>query len=115
VEAETGVFEKISVTVEAVISTLRVEVAKIATAFIEKLTVESLAVKGESIGQAIIPSGETELSVDYPDLTESSKVFFTLDRAVAAGVEKTVGTGFKFILANPSDLPVTIDYWIVEQ
>jgi excisionase family DNA binding protein len=115
VEAETGVFEKISVTVEAVISTLRVEVAKIATAFIEKLTVESLAVKGESIGQAIIPSGETELSVDYPDLTESSKVFFTLDRAVAAGVEKTVGTGFKFILASPSDLPVTIDYWIVEQ
>ncbi|HEB13911.1 MAG TPA: hypothetical protein ENI09_00660 [candidate division WWE3 bacterium] len=73
-----------------------------------------MAVKGDSVGKVTIPTGETELSVDYTDLTETSKVFFTLDRAVAAGVEKTPGEGFKLILANPADLPVTIDYWIVE-
>ena len=76
---------------------------------------ESLAVKGKSIGQVVIEPGETEHAVEYPDLTESSKVFFTLDRAVAVGVEKTVGEGFKFILATPTDLPITIDYWVVEQ
>lgn len=86
----------------------------IASAFIRKLTVEILAVKGDSIGQIVIPAGETGLAVAYPDLNETAKIFFTLDRPVAVGVEKTAGEGFKFLLASPTDLPITIDYWIVK-
>ena len=115
IEAEEGVFQRLTATIEAIFEKITVKIAQIAEAFIQKLTVESLAVKGKSIGQVVIEPGETEHAVEYPDLTESSKVFFTLDRAVAVGVEKTVGEGFKFILATPTDLPITIDYWVVEQ
>jgi len=114
VEAEEGIFQRLTATVLATFNKLVAKTAEIASAFIKKLTVESLAVKGESVGQAMIPAGELEISVAYPELTETSKVFFTLDRAVAVGVEKTVGTGFKFLLAYPADLPVTIDYWTIE-
>src|SRR3990170_462556 len=115
IEAEEGVFQRLTATIEAIFEKITVKIAQIAEAFIQKLTVESLAVKGKSTGQVIIEPGETEHAVEYLDLTESSKVFFTLDRAVAVGVEKTVGEGFKFILATPTDLPITIDYWVVEQ
>ncbi|KRT67244.1 MAG: hypothetical protein XU08_C0005G0001, partial [candidate division WWE3 bacterium CSP1-7] len=115
IEAEEGVFQRLTATIEAIFEKITVKIAQIAEAFIQKLTVESLAVKGKSIGQVVIEPGETEHAVEYPNLTESSKVFFTLDRAVAVGVEKTVGEGFKFILATPTDLPITIDYWVVEQ
>ncbi|MEX2053677.1 MAG: hypothetical protein WD940_01575 [Patescibacteria group bacterium] len=114
IEAEEGIFQKITATILGTFEKLIAKTAEIASAFIKKLTVESLAVKGESVGQAVIPAGENEISVDYPDLTETSKIFFTLDRAVAVGVEKTPETGFKFLLASPADLPVTIDYWVVE-
>ena len=114
IEAEEGWFDRLTIVVEATFEKLVAKTAEIASAIIKKLTVESLAVEGDSVGQVTIPTGETELSVDYTDLTETSKVFFTLDRAVAAGVEKTPGEGFKLILADPADLPVTIDYWIVE-
>ena len=114
VEAEEGIFEKLTATILGTFEKIIAKTAEIASAFIKKLTVESLAVKGESVGQAMIPAGELEISVAYPELTETSKVFFTLDRAVAVGVEKTVGTGFKFILAAPADLPVIIDYWTIE-
>jgi hypothetical protein len=115
IEAEEGIFQRLTVAIEAIFEKITVKIAQIAEAFIQKLTVESLAVKGKSIGQVIIEPGETEHAVEYLDLTESSKVFFTLDRAVAVGVEKTIGEGFKFILATPADFPTTIDYWVVEQ
>jgi len=115
VEADEGIFQRLTVAIEAVFEKITIKIAQIAEAFIQKLTVESLAVKGKSIGQVVIEPGETEHAVEYPDLTKSSKVFFTLDRAVAVGVEKTVGKDFKFILATPTDLPITIDYWVVEQ
>jgi len=115
VEAQEGIFEKITATILGTFEKLIAKTAEIASAFIRNLTVERLAVQGEMVGQAVIPVGATSVSVEYPDLTESSKVFFTLDRAVAAGVEKTAGEGFKFVLSAPADLPVTIDYWIVEQ
>ncbi len=114
VEAEEGIFKRLTATVLATFKKLVAETAEIASAVIKKLTVESLAVKGESIGQVVIETGEIELAVDYPDLKETTKVFFTLDRPIAVGVEKTAGEGLKFILADPSDLPTTIDYWIVE-
>jgi hypothetical protein len=114
IEAKTGVFQKITATLIATFKKIVAETAEIASAVIKKLTVEGLAVKGDSVGQVTIPTGETELTVDYPDLKETTKVFLTLDRPIAVGVEKTAGEGFKFILADPSDLPVVIDYWVVE-
>ena len=108
VEATRGIFDwltaKTAQIAEAVISTLRVDF----------LSVKTLTVRGEAVGQVVLAAGETELSVKYPNLTANSKVFFTPDRPIAVGVEKTPGVGFKLLLAAPSDLPLTIDYWIID-
>ncbi|PJC21751.1 hypothetical protein CO059_03125, partial [candidate division WWE3 bacterium CG_4_9_14_0_2_um_filter_48_10] len=111
VEAGTGVFQRLTVVIEAIfdhvkaqaldvagkltaktakiaeaiIQTLRVEKLSAEKAEVKTLEVEALGTKGESSGSGVIPTGEGKVVIKSLAVTEHSKIYvtFTTDYAPA--------------------------------
>ncbi len=123
IEADEGVFRTLKVAVEAIISTLRVEVARIATAFIDNLTAKfiktdeieagKVKVSSPAVGMVTIPAGETVFLVEYQEIKLDSKVFVTPEEPLPLGVIIKEGEGFEIKLKEPLESDLKVSYWII--
>jgi len=117
IEAERGIFQTLRVKVEAVFLTLRVEVAEIASAVIQNLTVKTLAVKGDATGTAAIKAGETEVVILSSVVTQDSRVFTSPVTPTGGNMliigEKIPGQSFEVYIEGTTESDTIFDYWIV--
>ena len=128
VEAEEGVFEKLTITVEAVFASVKAQtlnvtgkltakLAEITEAVIEKLTVKTLAIKGDGTGQATIPAGETKAVIESSVVTATSRIFTspvtpTGGQLLIIG-DKVSGTSFEVYIEHPGAADIKFDWWII--
>jgi len=116
-EAKTGTFETLTATVEAVFEKLTGKTVQIAKAVIKNLTVRKLEVGRENIGQAILPAGETKITIENPAVTGASKVLLTPKIPAEAPLAVTlISSGESFIVetTSPQDSDLPFDWWVVQ-
>jgi hypothetical protein len=133
VQAQEGIFQRISVVMEAVFESITAKTAQIASAVIEnltavfvktdkveagKVTVDEVVVTDKTSGQATILAGESELLIANSLVTETSKVFVTFRDSYAPATnywvsEVVAGESFTVTLDQPTTADSRFDYWIV--
>ncbi len=80
------------------------------------LKVQKLAVSDKSLGSAIIPAGETSITISTTGLTNKSKVFVSTEKPVSLGVNSKNPSAHTFKIEISSVLPndLAVDWWIVD-
>lgn len=81
------------------------------------LAIKAIDPAAATIGQAIIPAGETSVTVGTTAVDEESKIFVTLreaDKIVPLKVGAIIkNENFEVEIENPSDIETTFDWWII--
>ena len=118
VEAEEGIFQKLTIAVEAIFKKIIADTAEIVSAFVKDLTVDQLTVSDKTSGQAMIVAGSKQLTINNSQVTETSKVFVTFRDSYAPAAnywvsDVTAGESFTVTLDQPTETESRFDYWIV--
>ena len=79
---------------------------------VEEITAEKYNV-GKSAGQAIIPKGETSITIETSALTEKSLIFVTPERPVALGSQIIDEAHFKISISKPEEEDLKVNWWVV--
>ncbi|HLD96332.1 MAG TPA: hypothetical protein VI794_01195, partial [Patescibacteria group bacterium] len=118
IEAGEGIFQRLTVAIEAVFESITSKTAQITSAIIENLTVKRVTVGGETLGEAVLPAGSTSLTINSSTITDSSQVFVTPKVAVPvplAVTEIKPGESFTVAILQPQEVDIPFSWWIVEQ
>jgi hypothetical protein len=123
IEAEEGVFQKLTVTIEAIFEKITVKTAEIASAIIDSLTAKfiktdeieagKVKVSSPAVGVVTIPAGETIFLVEYQEINPDSKVFVTPEEPLSLGVAIKEGEGFEIKLKEPLESDLEASYWVI--
>ena len=123
IEAEEGIFQRLTVAVEAIFEKITAKTAEIAQAFIDNLTARfiktdvieagKVKVSSPAVGVVTIPAGETVFLVEYQEITLDSKVFVTPEEPLPLGVTIKEDEGFEIKLKEPLETDLNVSYWII--
>ncbi len=79
----------------------------------ENLGLDSARPTAASIGEVVIPAGQTEITIYSTTIGVNSKVFVTADQPTAIGAKVTGAGKFTIKLAEPLVNPLEVSGWIV--
>ncbi|HLD96579.1 MAG TPA: hypothetical protein VI794_02605, partial [Patescibacteria group bacterium] len=123
IESDEGIFQKLTVTIEAIFEKITAKTAEIASALIDSLTARfiktdeieagKVKVSAPSVGVVTIPAGETVFLVEYQEITLDSKVFVTPEEPLPLGVTIKEDEGFEIKLKEPLETDLNVSYWII--
>ena len=116
VESKEGIFERLSVAIEAVFESLVAKTAKIALAIIQNLKVQNIEVTGPTLGTATLLQGEISVEVQNAEVSPNSRIFITpraVTTAPLAVIQINEGESFTVSIAEPQVVDVPFDFWIV--
>lgn len=84
-----------------------------------KLTVSKLEISSETIGQAILPAGKTEVTIENKQVSETSKIFLTAVSPTSKQVlfvsSQQTETGFTVAIEAAITSDIKFNWWIVDE
>lgn len=83
---------------------------------VDKVNVSEESEADKSIGEAVIPAGETEIVINTTAVTSNSRIFVTAKSEILMPLsvhEKIDGTSFKVRIKQPEAQDVAFDWWVV--
>jgi hypothetical protein len=86
------------------------------TVTVKKLNVDTEEVASASLGEAILPVGDTKVTINTTSVTEESKIFVTPKTKSSLPLSVTGqenGTSFTVELALPADKDIKFNWWII--
>jgi hypothetical protein len=86
------------------------------TVTVKKLNVDTEEVASASLGEAILPVGDTKVTINTTSVTEDSKIFVTPKTKSSLPLSVTGqenGTSFTVELALPADKDIKFNWWII--